>query len=340
MRIPTLLVILISLSFHGCSGGTTTTSSSVRGFSGIIDDLVPIPAPKNMLAVTKLEASLIKNVSLLPVASANRIQLLQKSLLEGILEIDGIPRSQLRPIMDDILSDMGPRCGGASCERVFGLQRDEIDQFLDDTFEFLKKNGSLFQDTKSYQTLLGSFKRNNDDRILPLGGNEPPYEPAYWNNSEDTMNAANCYAYAVLQVCSKSHNCKIQPGEISRLSRDKPFFRKMIDAIERAYGDELDADFIISQVKKDLGKARKFYKTTANAVPPKGFRKVALVIAPNQDYHWYMQNAEGFWSHKPGFTEVTNRDASDRVIWNPEKANRNYYNIVNYSQFAGYFMVE
>ena len=39
-----------------------------------------------------------------------------------------------------------------------------------------------------------------------------------------------------------------------------------------------------------------------------GYYKVALVIAPNRDYHWYRQNYDGTWSHKPGGTAVTNLD--------------------------------
>lgn len=26
---------------------------------------------------------------------------------------------------------------------------------------------------------------------------------------------------------------------------------------------------------------------------------VALVIAPGIDYHWYKQDSDGYWSHKP-----------------------------------------
>ena len=29
-----------------------------------------------------------------------------------------------------------------------------------------------------------------------------------------------------------------------------------------------------------------------------------LVIWPNRDYHWYRQDADGTWSHKPGSTKV------------------------------------
>ena len=31
---------------------------------------------------------------------------------------------------------------------------------------------------------------------------------------------------------------------------------------------------------------------------------VLLVIGPKRDYHWYRQDADGTWSHKPGSNEV------------------------------------
>lgn len=40
--------------------------------------------------------------------------------------------------------------------------------------------------------------------------------------------------------------------------------------------------------------------------------KVALVIAPGLDYHWYIQNKDGYWSHKRGLSKVTNVDADGK----------------------------
>ena len=35
-----------------------------------------------------------------------------------------------------------------------------------------------------------------------------------------------------------------------------------------------------------------------------GAYAVLLVICPDRDYHWYRQDADGTWSHKPGSWEV------------------------------------
>ena len=64
--------------------------------------------------------------------------------------------------------------------------------------------------------------------------------------------------------------------------------------------------------------------------------RMALVIWPGVDYHWYRRhNGTGndeFWGHKPGSTAARNTDNSGRVIYNPETANRGGYTV-----FCGYF---
>ena len=63
--------------------------------------------------------------------------------------------------------------------------------------------------------------------------------------------------------------------------------------------------------------------------------KVALVVAPGTDFHWYRQDNNGKWSHKPGSTAVRNVDESGQEITSPETANRGMY-----TSFCGYFCVD
>ena len=51
---------------------------------------------------------------------------------------------------------------------------------------------------------------------------------------------------------------------------------------------------------------------------------VTSPTAQNRDFHWYRQNPDGTWSHKPGGTNVINVDASGNLIFDPEIADRNY----------------
>lgn len=58
------------------------------------------------------------------------------------------------------------------------------------------------------------------------------------------------------------------------------------------------------------------------------------------DYHWYIQNRDGYWSHKRGLEEISNLDASGKKITDPQTCNRNYGNNFNYSVFCGYYLVK
>ena len=81
------------------------------------------------------------------------------------------------------------------------------------------------------------------------------------------------------------------------------------------------------------------YKTTFGKKCRKGFHKGFIALDPKMkdtDYHFYVQNLNGYWSHKPGRTAATNLDASGKLIKNPEKANRKY-TYFNYNKPCFFF---
>ena len=75
---------------------------------------------------------------------------------------------------------------------------------------------------------------------------------------------------------------------------------------------------------------------------PKNYYKGAMVVDPNHTFHFYRQNPDGKWSHKPGILPVTNKDASGKYIYIPHFADRNYSdkpreNPIKYNDFCGYY---
>jgi hypothetical protein len=125
--------------------------------------------------------------------------------------------------------------------------------------------------------------------------------PVRWNN--------NCYNYATNRVT----NSFAQPGEASGEYLD------------------LNCESVYSAASKDLGlvPAVPFdhkYKTEETLI--------ALVVAPQYDFHWYRRDDNNLWSHKPGATEATRFDQSDAYILSPETADRGPY-----TKFCGYFKV-
>ncbi|WP_407435357.1 hypothetical protein [Treponema sp.] len=144
-----------------------------------------------------------------------------------------------------------------------------------------------------------------------------PYEPEKWNSNPEITARTNCYAYAMnLQMNPLTGKqfpkrgeggFALQPGDLfgAKLTNLKP---STIEAL----------------VSLDCRKIGYIFKETTfeNSVK-KGNWKVALVIR-NDDYHWYRQNEDGTWSHKPGSTPVKNTDDEGNLITDPREAKSTY----------------
>ena len=86
-----------------------------------------------------------------------------------------------------------------------------------------------------------------------------------------------------------------------------------------------------------------------NDPAPIGFYKVALVVAPGLDYHWYRQDPDGYWSHKLGEYPIMVADSDGNPITDPRTAAQHYERLIdpesnmpighNYNAFGGFFYV-
>lgn len=170
--------------------------------------------------------------------------------------------------------------------------------------------------TTKYKSLLAS---------MPTGGGEYPYNPTYWNDSANVFRA-NCYGYILNRIANDTSD---------------PLAGYMFQPGYRTgnYYTSLTASAIITAVKsdmKDLG--RTIRSSSYSETPGSNEYKVALVIAPGIDYHWYRQDSDGGWSHKPGLTNIDYRDASGNFISDPQTCDRNY-SYANYSTWGGYYII-
>lgn len=127
----------------------------------------------------------------------------------------------------------------------------------------------------------------------------PLYEPDWWNvSTRQPYN--NCYNYAT----NYRTNTFAQPGRASG-----------------AMYSSINCD----QVKAGASADELINSPSADNKCPSEGHLVALVIWPNQDYHWYRKGRGGKWSHKPGSTPVTNLDNSGNTITDPRNADRGPY---------------
>lgn len=109
------------------------------------------------------------------------------------------------------------------------------------------------------------------------------------------------------------------------------------------FGSKDEQKSFYKQMLSDDAKAlgREFKEVDADYKTKEGETMIAMVASENifdnpdsiGDFHFYRKGESGTWFHKPGLTEVTNLDASGKVISNPETCNRG-----GYGNFLGYYV--
>ena len=168
-------------------------------------------------------------------------------------------------------------------------------------------------------------------RKSPMSGYEPKFDPDLYNKHNGVKNAQNCFAYAfdyrhLPKNCTKE-SCSIpfpQPGLKSGYPKwSKVKGKRCPDLTARLLGDVPDLKL-----------------TSFEGQCPKKYSKIGLVVDEDQDYHFYRQDSNGYWSHKPGATDVTDIDGTDRLIYDPQLASREYPSSgLHYDEFCSYLCV-
>ncbi len=165
-------------------------------------------------------------------------------------------------------------------------------------------------------------------RQSPMTGFEPKFAPHLYNKHKGVKEALNCFAYAFdyrrLPKKCTTESCPVsfpQPGRASGYPKwSKVKGKRCPDLMGRLFGDVPDL------------KATTFEKRC-----PSKTSKIALVVDEDEDYHFYRQDSNGYWSHKPGATDVTHIDATGRPIYDPQLASRMYPGSgLHYDQFCSY----
>lgn len=155
-------------------------------------------------------------------------------------------------------------------------------------------------------------------RKAPLSGYEIPYNPDRFNKTRRIRESHNCFAYAFdhielppesecnEQFCTTPFH---QPGRKSGYPKwSKVKGKRCSDLVARLFAD-VPGIRISSFTQKC----------------PKGYRKIKIITDKDNDYHVLRQDAiDGKFSHKPGGTHVTRKDALGHDIADVDLASFDY----------------
>lgn len=157
-------------------------------------------------------------------------------------------------------------------------------------------------------------------------------------NSSTYKGYNNCYTYALSYYVNPITGYKFgikgqNPGEMSGNSI--------------TMSDLSNATLAKSKIENALTKDFNYFggnwaEINATDQPREGFFKVALVLAPGVDYHWYRQLPNGQWGHKPGSTDAINWDNSGYAIYLPHECDRNGTpnGAPNYTDFIAWYEIK
>lgn len=144
----------------------------------------------------------------------------------------------------------------------------------------------------------------------------PSYQPWFWSIRYSIKEYNNCYNYATNTVTSG----RAQPGHASGMAKINRF-------------KDTTCPTMLKRAESDEGVFR--YVEGVSLPLEENQTLMALVVAPGHDYHWYRRDANGSWSHKVGRGTPSDKDTSNKLIEDPELADRGFY-----TDFCGYFYTE
>ena len=172
------------------------------------------------------------------------------------------------------------------------------------TFKKMQKSDELFQSPE-----LLSHSRE----FSPLSGAELKYDEKLWNQKENIRTTHNCYSYALGKI-RVGLDSKAQPGYSS--------------GFNHVEDEDYNCQAFYDRLKKDVPGS--YLETFDNPCMP-GFYKIFLMLDVGNDYHWARQDKDMYWSHKPGSTAITKKDAKGNSIKNPLLSDWKYESL-NYNK--------
>ncbi|MFL6258362.1 MAG: hypothetical protein ACJ76Y_01515 [Thermoanaerobaculia bacterium] len=148
-----------------------------------------------------------------------------------------------------------------------------------------------------------------------MGGaiDAPTFKPELWLD-DCTRKKNNCYNYAL----DKITNSYAQPG--------RAYVASIVNGRDACYQVKAAAQTDGLEVAK-------------TGLPPLdrglGWYVALAVKSGSNEYHWFRQDSDGYWSHKLGKLNPSRTDARGKIIRDPEHCDR-----FNYDHFCGYMVAK
>lgn len=155
---------ILSTIFSSCTklSRPSGSGSEISGIAPSQMGLAPIPRPKQVNEIEHIKQAFAAGLA--KKTGAIKAEPLRKSeftyaLISKVVEVGGIPRSQIKKMIESILADSKTGRGGGPCRQTFGLKIGEVDSYLNDLAANMNLFSSSFSTDQSAY-LAGSLRKD------------------------------------------------------------------------------------------------------------------------------------------------------------------------------------
>ncbi len=226
-------------------------------------------------------------------------------------------------------------------ETSAALMRSEIDNSRDLFAEFGFDRKAFFSEVSAGPEFVDSDHLDFREAFGEYADEALYTHSRHGEKCEGTRRAGpNCMAYAYgmpREQDGSTYKHKPDPGHFAGIDT----FHEISDVMEHGSPAQVKETFE-KYMKMDLAAmGKELVEVESNAYEPKaGERMFALVTAPDtpgggSDFHFYVKDKTGFWSHKPGIANPTIYDNAGNIIEDPSKCSRGFY-----TNFVGFYVMK
>lgn len=181
-----------------------------------------------------------------------------------------------------------------------------------------------------------------DKEISPYS---PIYFPDIWNKSKYVKYTHNCYEYALddlslkeASICKKNYNKWNNTDSIKKTCRRTNTFSQPGYYAGLEKNNKVTCYNLKTKILADNPEPIMYLSNKDEKCKNKYYKMASVADEKNNYFHFYRQNIDGTWSHKPGSTPATNLDESNKIISNLENADMKVNSKMNY-KLCNYFCV-
>jgi hypothetical protein len=156
------LALASLLGLSSCKIGTRNSESNPAGIIDLLADIKPFTKMRSASELHAFRTAFTQDQTFRPTLAAHKAPriALQTIMMRQIIAMEGIPRAQIKAVLVNLLDSKSTACAGVPCARIFDLQSQDVDAFLDESLDSIENIAAIAEKASAKETLVASLLRN------------------------------------------------------------------------------------------------------------------------------------------------------------------------------------